>query len=41
MEMVICTRSPRRPGENKTEKKPVFLRTTLVLNLLEPAAIPY
>lgn len=39
--IVICPRSPRRLGEDKIEKKKVFLSTSLVLNLLEPAAVYY
>ena len=41
MGIVICPRSPRRLGEDKIEKKPVFASASLVLNLLESAAVYY
>lgn len=37
----MCPRSPRRLGENKIEKKPVFLSESLVFDLLEPVAVYY
>lgn len=41
MGVVICPWSPRRLGENKIGKNPVFLSKSLVFNLLEPVAVYY